>query len=107
MDKDAVLKNIFKLDQEDILDIEKVIHGYRSTINKCNNDTLLLRCLFAKGYHSTKEFYETIEITKDNSLSTTIFGKTDNLKSFLKLKELLDIDDNLFLEILRGINNEI
>lgn len=65
MNKEEVLKQLFQLPKNDILDIFEIINGYKERVNKSKKDTLLVRCVFMKNYHSIKEFYEKNKITKD------------------------------------------
>ena len=54
------------------------------------------------GYRkSGKNYY-----TKDNTLATTLKGENDSLSNSVKLKQMLNIPDNLFIkyieQVLRG-----
>lgn len=100
MTKKQILKQLFLLPKEDIMDISKILKGYEERINKSNKDTLLMRMMFASGYHSTKEFYNKNNITKDNSLATALNYDTKNIETYIKLKKIFDIDNNTFLNIL-------
>lgn len=106
MNKKEVLKELFQLSQEDILDIGKIINGYETRVHNSKKDTLLMRCMFMAGYHKTKEFYIKNNITKDNSLSTALYYKAVDIKTYLKLKEIFNIDDNLFLKILEELEEK-
>ncbi len=106
MNKQDVLKELFQLSQEDILDIGKIINGYEERIHKSSKDTLLMRCMFMNGYHSSKEFYNRNHITKDNSLANALNYETTNIKAYLKLKEIFNIDDELFLKILEKLEKK-
>lgn len=100
MDKEKVLKNLFQLPKEDILDIWEIINGYKTRVNKSGNDTLLMRCVFINGYHSMKEFWKKYNITKDQSLAVALNYEPVSIKAYLKLKEILNIDDEIFNKIL-------
>lgn len=109
MNKEEVLKNLFQLSKEDILDIYEIINGYKERVNKSCKDTLLMRSVFMAGYHSTKEYYKTNNITKDNILATCLNYETTNIKAYLDIKRILNIDDELFNKILNeleGVSNE-
>ena len=103
MNKEELLKNLFQLPKEDILDIFEIINGYKERTNKSDKDTLLMRCIFMKGYHTIKEFYKKIKITKDNSLASALNYETPNIKAYLKLKNILNIDDEIFKKIIEEI----
>ncbi len=100
MDKKEVLQELFQLPKDDILDIFDIIKGYKERLNKSCKDTLLMRSVFMNGYHSSKEFYTVNNLTKDNMLSNALNYETTNVKAYLKLKELLNIDDEIFRKIL-------
>lgn len=100
MNKKEILKQLFQLPKEDILDIFEIINGYKGRINKSGKDTLLMRCIFMSGYHSTKEYYKINNFTKDDMGSTALNYETTNIKAYLKLKRILNIDDELFNKIL-------
>lgn len=100
MDKEEVLKQLFQLPKDDILDIFEIIKGYKERVNKSFKDTLLMRSVFMNGYHSSKEFYTLNNITKDNMLANALNYETSNIKAYLKLKELLNINDEIFRKIL-------
>ena len=53
MNKEDVLKQLFKLPKEEILDIYEILNGFKTRTSKANKDTLLARCVFIKGYHRT------------------------------------------------------
>ena len=103
MNKENILKDLFQLSQEDILDIREIINGYTERIHKSAKDTLLMRCVFMNGYHSTKEFYNNNGITKDHNLASALKYETSNVSAYLTLRGLLNIDDDLFFEILDEI----
>lgn len=105
MNKEEVLKNLFQLPKEDILDILEIINGYKCRINKSRKDTLLMRCVFINGYHSMKEFWKKYNITKDQSLAVALNYEPANIKAYLKLKEILNINDELFNKILVELKN--
>lgn len=109
MNKEEVLKQLFQLSKDDILDIFKIINGYKERVNKSRNDTLIMRCLFMKGYHSTKEFYKEKGITKDNMLASALSYETTNIKAYLELKRIFNIGDEMFnkvlLELEQGSDN--
>ena len=100
MNREEILKNLFQLPKNDILDILKIINGYKERVNKSRNDTLIMRCLFMKGYHSTKEFYKEKGITKDNMLANALSYETTNIKAYLELKRIFNISDEMFNKIL-------
>ena len=69
-----------------------------------------MRCVFIDGYHSIKEFWNKYNITKDQSLAIALNYEPINIKAYLELKRLLNIDNELFnkiiLELEEGGNNE-
>lgn len=106
MDKEGVLKQLFKLSKDDILDIFEIINGYKERVNKSKRDTLLTRCVFIDGYHKVSDFYKINNITKDNMLANALNYETTNIKAYLKLKDILNIDDDTFTKILEEIKGE-
>lgn len=109
MNKEEVLKNLFQLSKEDILDIFEMINGYKERVNKSRKDTLLMRSVFMAGYHSAKEYYKANNVTKDNMLANCLNYETTNIKAYLEIKKILNIDDEIFNKILLEIleNREV
>lgn len=109
MTKKEILKELFQLPKDDILDVLEIINGYKERVNKSKKDTLLMRYLFIKGYHNSQEFYKENKITKDSMLASSLNYETTNIGAYLKLKNILDIDDEMFNKILKEIeeNKEI
>lgn len=108
MNKEEVLKDLFQLPKEDILDIFEIINGYKSRVNKSGKDTLLMRCVFMLGNHSMKQFWNKYDITKDKALALALTYETTNIKAYLELKRILNIDNELFDKILtelEGVNS--
>lgn len=102
-EKRFALKCLFGLPKEDILDILEVINGYKTRANKSDKDTVLMRCVFMNGYHSMKEFWQEYNITKDQALAIALNYESVNIKAYLKLKNILNIDDFTFKKILNEI----
>lgn len=100
MNKEEILKKLFQLPKEDILDIFEIINGYKTRVNKSNKDTLLMRCVFMAGYHSMKEFWNKYNITKDKSLAVALNYEPINIKAYLELKRILNVDDEIFNKVL-------
>ena len=103
MNKEEVLKNLFQLPKDDILDILETISGYKTRVNKSKKDTLLMRCVFMKNYHTIKEFFKENEITKDDMLASALNYETTNIKAYLKLKNILHISSSTFKKIIEEI----
>lgn len=110
MNKEEVLKQLFQLPKNDILDIFEIINSYKERVNKSKKDTLLVRCVFMKNYHSIKEFYEKNKITKDSMLASALNYETANLKAYLRLKNILYINNemlnNILLELEQGSDKD-
>ena len=104
--KEEVLKNLFQLSKEEILDICEIINGYKESVKKMKNDTFALRSIYIAGYHSTGEFYKKHNLTKDCAIGQLLRGKAFNIKTYCELKNILNIDDDLFLKIILEGNNE-
>ena len=105
--KENVLKNIFYyLSQEEILDILEILKGYEQRIHKSKKDTLIARCMFASGYHSTKEFLKEYEITKDSALCLALSNNVFNIKAIDKLRKIFDIDDSMLRRIIEEVGSD-
>jgi hypothetical protein len=103
MNKEEVLKNLFKLSQNEILDIFEILNGYKVRIKKSKKDTYLMRQVFANGYHNMNEYYKDFNITKDNSLASILNYDSKNIKDYITLKNKL----NLNMEDIEIIMQEI
>lgn len=103
MEKKYILNALLKLPQSDILDILEILNGYKGRVNKSKKDNLLVRCVFMNGYHSIKEFYKAINATKDTSIGSALNYEATDIRTYLKLKDFLSIDDYTFSDILDEI----
>ncbi len=101
--KHEVLKNLFQLPKDDILDIFEIINGYKTAVNKGKPDTLLMRQIFVAGYHSMGEFYKNNKFTRDCKFSNALSYNTMNINAYLKLKNVLHIDNMTFDNILNEL----
>ena len=110
MNKEEVIKLLVQLDKEELLEIANCIHNYDMMTNKSKKDNLYIRYASFRNYHSLSQFYEKNHITKDNTLATTLKGENDSLSNSFKLKQMLNIPDDLFInyieQALRGEDNE-
>lgn len=108
MNKQQVLKELFLLPQEDIIDICNILYGYECTVNKSKKDNFATRLLYMNGYHSLKEFYEKFNLTKDEAVSKLVScGNASNIKTYLKLKKMLNLDDEMFCKLLSNVESKI
>lgn len=98
--KEEILKKLFLLPKEDILDILKILQGFEHRLNKSKNDSLLARCMFASGYHSTKEYQKMKGITKDHSLSVALTDKIINISTLNELRKDFNIDNEMIIKII-------
>ena len=73
-DKKFVLSHLFTLPKEEIFDIYNIINGYKDN-----------------GF------------TKDSMCAKALNYETKNIDAYLKLKEILEIDDYTFIKILDEI----
>lgn len=105
-DKHEVLKTLFQLPKEDILDIFNIINGYKTAVNKRKPDTLLMRQIFVAGYHSIGEFYKNNNFTRDCNISDALDYGTININAYLKLKNILHIDNMTFDNILNELETK-
>lgn len=103
MNKEKVLKELFQLSKDDVLDIFKIINGYKTAVNKRKPDTLLMRQIFVAGYYSIGEFYKNNNFTRDCNISDALNYGTININAYLKLKNILNIDDEIFKKIIEEI----
>lgn len=103
MNKEEALKELFQLPKDDILDIFNIINGYKTAVNKRKPDTLLMRQIFVAGYHSIGEFYKSNKFTRDCKFADALSYGTVNITTYLKLKNILNIDDEIFKKIIEEI----
>lgn len=106
MNKHEVLKELFQLPKDEILDIFEIINGYKTRVNKSKKDKLLMRCVFMRGYYSIKDFLKDYKQTKDTSFAKALDYETWDIKVYFKLKNILNIDDELFEKIIRELEQE-
>ena len=105
--KENVLKDMFYyLSQEEILDILEILKGYETRIHKSKKDTLLARCMFTQGYHSTKEFITIYGITKDDALCKALSNDVFNIKTINELRNIFEIDDSMLRRIIEEIGSD-
>lgn len=99
-DKDYVYENIVKeiinLNPIQIVELSECLNNYIKIKNKSEKDNMFIRYVALRGYKSLTDFYNKLNITKDNSIASCIKEESDSLKAMLKLKRILDIDDYIF-----------
>lgn len=102
--KNNILRTMFlNLSQESLLDICEILNGYRGRIHKAKKDTTLARCMFAYGYHNTKEFMDLLNLTKDRSEIEALSNNVHSIGVLNKLRHAFNIDDTTFVKIVREI----
>jgi hypothetical protein len=108
--KEEVIKLLVQLDKEELIEIANCIRNYDMMTNKSKKDNLYIRYAAFRNYHSLSQFYEKNHTTKDSSLSNTLRGENDSLYNSVKLKRMLNIPNDLFMnymeQTLRGEDNE-
>lgn len=105
--KESILKDIFYyLSKEEILDVLEILKGYNHRLNKSKKDTLLARCMFASGFHNTKEFLDKYHLTKDNALGEALSNNVYSIKALNKLRNIFDIDDSMLRRIIEEIGSD-
>ena len=108
MNKQQVLKELFLLQQEDIIDIYNILNGYNCTVNKSKRDNFATRLVYMNGYHSLKEFYKNFNFNRDESVAKLVSsGNSSNIKTYIKLKKMLMLDDEMFCKLLSSVENKI
>ncbi len=93
--KEETIKMIVKLSKEEIVELTNNLNNLVKMMNK-STDTLFLRYIGLRGYHTISDFWNKNGITRDSTLDHTIKNETDSLKAYFKLKDILDIDDETF-----------
>ncbi len=99
----TLIKIIAKLTKEEIVELTNNLNNLVKMLNK-STDTLFLRYIGLRGYHTINDFWKKNGITRDSTLDHTIKNETDSLKAYLKLKNILNIDDETFNNF---INNKL
>lgn len=100
--KEEILKKLFELDYQTIEDISYVIDNYKKTVNKSKNDTIFIRYIALRGYETIDDFCKCYDISRDNSLAKSIRFKSPDIRNYLELQQLLDIDDNTFMTAMKN-----
>ena len=106
--KHDMLHTMFlELSKESLLDIYEILNGYKERINKSKKDTLLARCMFASGYHNTKEVQNILNTTKDSSEIKALSNDVCNIKTLNTLRHTFDIDNDTFIKIIKEIEDDV
>lgn len=103
---DILHKMFLELSDESLLDIYEILSGYKERVNKTKKDTLLARCMFASGYHNTKEVQKTLNVTKDSAEIKALSNNVFNIKTLDKLRHTFDIDNDTFVKIVKEIGSD-
>lgn len=93
--KEEIVKLIVDLTKEEIVELTNNLNNLVKMMNK-STDTLFLRYIGLRGYHTISDFWNKNGITRDSTLDHTIKNETDSLKAYFKLKDILKIDDKTF-----------
>lgn len=99
---EEIIKALVKLDKKDLIKIKNCIEQFEKISNKSKKDNIFIRYLAFRGYKTIHDFEIKTKSTKDCSLGTTLRGTNDNLKSYIDLKNLFNIPDDLFIEYLES-----
>ena len=94
--KEEVKKLIAELKKEDIFEISNNLYNLCNMLNKCKEDTIFLRYIALRGYHTKRDFMLKHKIGHDTTLEHTINGCGDSIEALFKLKEYLYINDTQF-----------
>lgn len=100
--KEEILKKLFELDYQTIEDISYVIDNYKKTVNKSKNDTIFIRYIALRGYETIDDFCKYYDISRDSSLAKSIRFKSPDIRNYLELQRLLDIDDKTFMNAMKN-----
>lgn len=99
-DKDCIYENIINeivnLKPVQIMELSECLNNYIKIKNKSEKDNMFIRYIALRGYKSLTDFYNKQNITKDTAIATCVKEETDSLKAILKLKKILNINDNNF-----------
>ena len=109
MNEKKVLKIILKeLNFEQVKEVIDILEWYVKWVNRTGKDTLTAKYMFINGYKNINDFVEKTKLPAhrcDTTLGQAIAHNTNNIKSYFKLKEILEIDDDDFIEILKEVGN--
>ena len=103
---DVLHKMFLELSKESLLDILEILKGYEERVNRTKKDTLLARCMFASGYHNTKEVQELLNVSKDTAEIKALSNDVFNIKILNKLRQTFDIDDTTFVKIVKEVGSD-
>ena len=110
MEKENIIKNLVKLSRKDLVDVANCIEQFVKSSNKSGKDNIFIRYMAFRHYHSMSDFCNKNNITRDSSICNSLRGENDSLSSYVKLKKILDIPDEIFNNYLESqvyINNEL
>lgn len=91
-----IVKEIINLNPVQMFELSECLNNYIKIKNKSKKDNMFIRYVALRGYKSLTDFYNRLNIKKDNSIAGCVKEKSDSLKSMLKLKRILNIDDDIF-----------
>lgn len=98
MNKEEIIKELCKLNQEDLIEISNCLNRWVVFKNKTKTDTLFIRYIAFRGFKSISQFYKHNNINRhDTSEAKAIVCKNTNIKAYLNLKKFLNIDDDTFM----------
>ena len=99
--KEEIVKSIATLTKEEIVELTNNLNNLVKMLNK-STDTLFLRYIGLRGYHTINDFWNKNGITRDSALDHTIKNENDSLKAYFKLKNILEIDDETFSNFIKN-----
>lgn len=104
MNKEELIKELCKLNQDDLIDISNCLNRWVVFKNKTKKDTLFLRYIAFRGFKSISEFYKHNNIVRhDTREANAIICKNTDIKAYLNIKKYLNIDDDIFLDYMKTL----
>lgn len=104
MNKEEIIKELCKLNQDDLIDISNCLNRWVVFKNKTKKDTLFLRYIAFRGFKSISEFYRHNNIVRhDTREANAIICKNTDIKAYLNIKKFLNIDDDIFLDYIKTL----
>lgn len=102
MKKEELIKELCKLNQDDLIDISNCLSRWVVFKNKTKKDTLFLRYIAFRGFKSISEFYKHNNIVRhDTREANAIICKNTDIKAYLNIKNYLNIDDDIFIDFIK------
>ena len=101
--KEDIINELVKLSQEELYELSEALNYYVKLANKTQYGGLFIKYIAFRGYDTLRSFGEANNLSyrPDTTIGLAIQGKGDSISCHIKLKNVLNIDDEIFINYMK------